>query len=67
MVRYAFLYEFGGIYLDLDMEPVQSFLPFLERGYPCVLSEENPIQVHVGSSKHYVTRACASSLFQSYR
>ena len=49
MVRYAFLYEFGGIYLDLDMEPVQSFLPFLERGYPCVLSEENPIQVHIGS------------------
>ena len=45
MVRYFFLYEYGGIYMDLDMEPVSSFLPLLERGYPCVLSEENPIQV----------------------
>ena len=45
MLRYFFLYEFGGIYLDLDMEPVNPFLPLLERGFPCILSEENPIQV----------------------
>ena len=45
MVRYFFLYEYGGIYVDFDMEPVKSFLTLMERGYPCILSEENPIQV----------------------
>ena len=51
MLRYFFLYEFGGIYLDLDMEPVNPFLPLLERGYPCILSEENPIQVSYPSHR----------------
>ena len=44
-IRYFALYEFGGVYLDLDIEVVLPLAPFLERGYPCVLSEESPMQV----------------------
>ena len=35
----------GGIYLDFDTEFVQSALPYLKRGMPCVLSEEEPVLV----------------------
>ena len=43
--RYFILYAFGGIYLDLDTEFVRPILPYLWRGVPCVLSEEDPLQV----------------------
>lgn len=45
VARYLFIYEFGGVYLDMDVEVLRSFVPYLERGYPCVLSEENAVQV----------------------
>lgn len=45
VMRYFILYEFGGVYMDLDMEVVRPITSFIRRGYPCVLSEEHPIQV----------------------
>jgi hypothetical protein len=38
-IRYFILYHYGGIYADLDMEPLQSFDP-LVFSYPCLLSVE---------------------------
>ena len=61
MVRYFFLYEYGGIYVDFDMEPVKSFLSLLERGYPCILSEENPIQVKTIGSRPGLSIALLAS------
>ena len=50
VTRYFVLYEFGGVYLDLDLELVAPLGPFLSRGYPCVISEENVVQ---SNALHY--------------
>ena len=44
IIRYFILYEFGGIYLDLDVELFGSIVPYLNRGYPCMLTIEPPEQ-----------------------
>lgn len=38
-VRYIILYEYGGIYADLDMESLKSMDPIL-RKYSCILAQE---------------------------
>ena len=45
VIRLYVLYEFGGVYMDMDMMVVNSITSFLQNGYPCVISEEHPIQV----------------------
>ena len=45
MARYLVMYELGGVYADLDVEFVRPVDGLLQRGYPCILSAENPIQV----------------------
>ena len=45
VMRYYVLYEFGGVYLDMDVVLVQPIYSILRKGYPCILSEEHPIQV----------------------
>lgn len=44
VIRYFVLYEFGGVYLDLDLELVAPLAPLLARNYPCTISEENVVQ-----------------------
>ena len=39
-IRYLAMYEFGGVYADLDME-CRKPLDYLASGYDCFLSEEN--------------------------
>lgn len=39
-VRYAVLYEFGGVYLDMDVEFVAPIERYLDRGYPCVFPKK---------------------------
>ena len=45
VIRLYVLYEFGGVYMDMDMMVVNSITSFMQKGYPCVISEEHPIQV----------------------
>ena len=53
-VRYAILYEFGGVYLDMDVEFVAPIANYLERGYPCVFPEENPLQTAPNWKRTYI-------------
>ncbi|XP_064637904.1 uncharacterized protein LOC135494083 [Lineus longissimus] len=39
VIRYFILYEYGGIYADLDVEPLRPLHPITEK-FPCVLSQE---------------------------
>lgn len=39
-VRYAVLYEFGGVYVDMDVEFVAPIENYLDRGYPCVFKKK---------------------------
>ena len=45
MARYLVMYELGGVYADFDVEFLRPIDALLERGYPCIISAENPIQV----------------------
>ncbi|XP_064620545.1 uncharacterized protein LOC135483513 [Lineus longissimus] len=38
-MRYFIIYQFGGVYADLDIEPVKSLNPLLDK-YTCLLSQE---------------------------
>ena len=40
VARYYILYEFGGIYADLDIRFLNSMLPVLNSGIPCLLPAE---------------------------
>jgi mannosyltransferase OCH1-like enzyme len=39
VVRYFILYEYGGVYADLDVEPLASLNPLVD-AYSCILSQE---------------------------
>jgi mannosyltransferase OCH1-like enzyme len=39
IMRYFILYEYGGVYADLDLEPLKSLNP-ITANYPCIFSEE---------------------------
>lgn len=42
MLRYLILWEYGGVWADLDIEPLKSLNPIREQ-YPCILSQEHAI------------------------
>ena len=46
-VRYFIMYEFGGVYADLDVGFIRSLSPLLQREYPCLLGAEPPVQTAV--------------------
>ena len=43
-IRYFILYEFGGIYADLDMEFLKPLDSLLNQGYPYILGDEPYVQ-----------------------
>ena len=45
MARYLVIYELGGVYADFDVEFMHPVNDLLQRGYPCIISAENPMQV----------------------
>ena len=47
MARYVVVYELGGVYADFDEEFIRPVDELLQRGYPCIISVENPLQVIV--------------------
>ena len=57
-IRYFILYEFGGIYLDFDVEFFNSILPYLNRGYPCMMTRDPPEQAYLfGNMETVVSNA----------
>ena len=45
MARYLVMYELGGVYADFDVMFIRPVDDLLQRGYPCILSAENSMQV----------------------
>lgn len=43
--RYLLLYEYGGVYLDLDMECLQAF-DFITYNYTCLVAQEPLLHAH---------------------
>ena len=44
-LRYLTMYEFGGMFLDMDLQPGrQSLVQIIHRGYPCALLDERSVK-----------------------
>lgn len=44
LLRYLVMYEFGGVFLSMDLQPLQTLVPFMNRGYPCTLLEQSSLK-----------------------
>mmetsp|Transcript_2146 Transcript_2146/g.2832 ORF Transcript_2146/g.2832 Transcript_2146/m.2832 type:complete len:282 (+) Transcript_2146:43-888(+) len=66
IARYHILYRFGGIYLDIDMEPVQSLAPLLTLSCFAGFSNVGAIEINnavIGAiPNHPLLAACISKL-----